>query len=80
MNAAMQEARRREIPFGLLFCLPALEKFYAALDWRTIERVVTMRDATGRTVPLTAKNICMVLPLAENTLPPGPIELCGRDW
>jgi hypothetical protein len=66
--------------FGLLFCVPGLEAFYARLGWRRTERAVTMRDAAGRTVPLTAKNISMELALAGDPLPPGPIDLEGRDW
>ena len=80
MFAAMQEARRRGVCFGLLFCVPELERFYARMDWRRIERAVTMRDAAGRPVPLTAKNIAMELALAGEPLPPGPIDLEGRDW
>jgi predicted N-acetyltransferase YhbS len=80
MTAAMQEAQRRGVPSGLLFCVPALEGFYGRLGWRRIDRAVTMRDAAGRTVPLTAKNICMELPLAGEPLPLGPIDLEGRDW
>ncbi len=80
MSAAMLEAGRRAIPLGLLFCLPGFEGFYGRLGWRRVDRAVTMQDAEGRTVPLTAKNICMVLPLAERSLPPGPIDLQGRDW
>jgi predicted N-acetyltransferase YhbS len=80
MTTAMQEAQRRGIPHGLLFCLPGLEGFYTRLGWRRIDREVTMLDANGRTVPLTAKNIGMELVLAESPLPPGRIDLAGRDW
>jgi len=80
MNAAMHEAQRRGIRFGLLFCVPGLEGFYGGLGWRRIDRAVTMQDATGRSVPLTAKNITMELALAGDPLPPGPIDLEGRDW
>jgi predicted N-acetyltransferase YhbS len=80
MTAAMDEARRRGIRFGLLFCVPELEHFYAQLGWLQTERTVTMRDAAGRTVPLTAKNISMDLALDGERLAPGPIDLEGRDW
>ena len=80
MTAAMQEARRRGMGFGLLFCVPELEGFYARMGWRRIDRAVAMRDAAGRPVPLTAKNISMELALAGDPLPPGPIDLEGRDW
>jgi predicted N-acetyltransferase YhbS len=80
MTTAMHEAQRRDIRFGLLFCLPKLAGFYAKLGWRPIERAVTMRDAAGRPVPLTAKNIVMELVLDGDPLPAGPIDLQGRDW
>ena len=34
--------RRRGVRFGLLFCVPEMEGFYARLGWRRIDRVVTM--------------------------------------
>jgi len=80
MTTAMEEAWRQGIRSGLLFCVPELEAFYARLGWRRIDRYVTMRDAAGQTVPLTAKNISMELALAGDPLPPGPIDLEGRDW
>ncbi|MGO9111050.1 MAG: GNAT family N-acetyltransferase [Thermoguttaceae bacterium] len=80
MIGAMHEARRRGVRFGLLFCVPELEGFYARMGWRPIDRTVTMRDGAGRTVPLTEKNISMELVLAGDPLPPGPIDLEGRDW
>jgi predicted N-acetyltransferase YhbS len=80
MTVAMEEARRRGITFGLLFCLPGLADFYARLGWQQIDRAVTMRDAAGRTVPLTAKNIAMQLPLAGELFPEGAIDLMGGDW
>ena len=80
MTTAMDEARSRGVCFGLLFCVPELERFYAGLGWRRIDRAVTIRDVSGQTVPLTAKNISMELALAGNPLPPGPIDLEGRDW
>jgi hypothetical protein len=76
----MGEAARRGIRFGLLFCVPALEHFYSQLGWRRTDRDVTMRDAVGQSVPLTAKNISMELALASDRLPPGSIDLEGRDW
>jgi predicted N-acetyltransferase YhbS len=80
MTAAADEARRRGTRFGLLFCLPKLESFYARLAWRRIDRAVTMRDAAGRAVPLTAKNVTLELALGGDPLPPGAIDLEGRDW
>ncbi len=80
MTVGMEESWRRGIRSGLLFCVPQLERFYACLGWRRIERAVTMRDVVGRPVPLTAKNIAMELALAGDPLPEGAIDLEGRDW
>jgi kynurenine formamidase/predicted N-acetyltransferase YhbS len=80
MVAAMDEARRRGFRHGLLFCVPKLADFYGRQGWRRIDRPVTMHDAAGRSVPLTAKNICMEFLLAEEGLPAGAIDLEGRDW
>ncbi len=80
MTVGMDEARRRGIRHGLLFCVPKLEGFYGRLGWRRTDRVVTMRDAAGQSAPLTAKNICMELALDGDPLPPGEIDLQGRDW
>ena len=80
MNRAMDEARRRGIPWGLLFCVPDLSAFYGRLGWRKIDRPVTMQDEHGRPTALPAKNIAMVLDLSSARLPDGPLDLCGRDW
>jgi GNAT superfamily N-acetyltransferase len=80
MTAAMAEARRRQIPFGLLFCVPALEKFYRALGWVVLPVDATMRDEAGRSVPIPGKNICMALSLGPAPFPPGDLDLRGPDW
>ena len=80
MRAAMREAQTRGIPFGLLFCLPSLDPFYARLGWRRIEAEVTMLDETGRRVPIPGKNIAMVDELDRTPFPDGPMFLNGADW
>lgn len=80
MTESMAEAWRRKIEFGLLFCVPALERFYASLGWRRIDAPVCMRDETGGKAPLPSKNICMVLALSGKAFPEGAIDLLGRDW
>jgi GNAT superfamily N-acetyltransferase len=80
MHAVMDEARRRGIPFGLLFCVPQLEKFYASLGWRRID-VDARMDFEGReAIPIPGKNIVMVRELAETPFPPGDLHLQGPDW
>jgi predicted N-acetyltransferase YhbS len=80
MAEAMEEAQRRGIEYGLLFCLPGLERFYASLGWIRTDEPVTMADETGQPVPLTQKNITMSIELSERPFPKGPIDLQGRDW
>lgn len=80
MAVGMDEARRRGIRHGLLFCVPKLGDFYGRLGWRRVDRTIVMRDAAGKAGPLTAKNICMELILASESLPAGSIDLEGRDW
>lgn len=80
MARATDEAAGRGIRFGMLFCVPELEAFYGRMGWTTTGRTVTMLDAHGRPAPTPAKNITMHLELAGEPLPPGPVDLQGRDW
>jgi hypothetical protein len=80
MARAMEEAKQRGVPFGLLFCVPELENFYARQGWERLDRPITMLDAEGRRVPIPSKNIAMILRLGDKPLPPGEIDLQGRDW
>lgn len=79
LDAAMDEARRRDIVFGLLFCVPALEAYYAANGWRTTTEPVTMRYLAGDE-PIPGKNIGMYRLLGSQAFPSGPIHLQGPDW
>ena len=80
MRRSMKEAKKRGVPFGLLFCVPSLETLYAAMKWERIDVVTTMNDEDGRTVPIPGKNIAMVLELAGRPFPQGDIDLQGADW
>ena len=75
----MDDARRRGIPFGLLFCVPELERFYRSNGWKKIDVSVIMQYE-GRTQPIPGKNIAMVLSLAGRPFPAGDLDLCGADW
>jgi predicted N-acetyltransferase YhbS len=78
--AAMDEAGRRGIPFGLLFCVPGLEAFYNREGWRRLD-VETLMDFDGqRNVPIPGKNICMVKNLTTDHFPAGNLHLLGPDW
>jgi len=80
MAEAMTEARRRELDYGLLFCLPALEPYYAALGWRRTHVRVFARFDGGPIVELPDYNVTMYLELGPRPFPPGDIDLCGPDF
>ncbi len=81
MSAALEEARRRGLEFGLLFCTPQIGAKYARQGWRLLDdRSVTRLDEEGRSQPLPAKNATMFYPLANRNLPPGDVHLQGNDW
>ncbi|NUN94005.1 MAG: GNAT family N-acetyltransferase [Verrucomicrobiae bacterium] len=79
MEAAVAEARRRGIPFGLLFCVPGLERFYASLGWTTLSVRVRMVYG-GEETEIPAKNLAMGLDLAGRPFPAGDLHLRGADW
>jgi len=79
--AAMEEAKRRSIGAGLLFCLPKLEGIYARNGWRVIPwRKIWARRASGERYVLDEKNIAMFYPLRRESFPEGEIDLRGDDW
>jgi len=81
MNAAMQEAEKRNFDVGLLYCVPQLEKLYAGCGWRLLPRQKILRhDENGNIVPLPEKNIAMFFPLKVKSFPEGAIDLQGNDW
>ena len=80
METAINEATRRHLDCGLLFCVPRLERLYARMGWRKIAAAAVMRDEHGRTEPIPGKNIAMVRPLNVETFPPGDVDLAGPDW
>ncbi|MHB9027263.1 MAG: GNAT family N-acetyltransferase, partial [Candidatus Latescibacterota bacterium] len=80
MARALDEARKRGIGAGLLFCLPQLERLYERMGWRAVHHPVTMRDEMGNPEPLPEKNIAMAIPLNIDTFPGGAINLRGPDW
>lgn len=80
MTEAMAEAWRRKVPFGMLFCVPELERFYSSLGWKRIDVPVHMRSQSGRKEKLPSKNIAMTLQLSHIPFPSGAVDLCGSDW
>ena len=80
MSGALDEARRRKVPFGMLFCDLRLEPLYRTLGWSQAVRPVIMLDEHGESVPIPGKNTCMLIELGQQCFPPGPLDLEGPDW
>ncbi len=81
MSTAMDEAHRRALDFGLLFCTPEIGAKYERLQWRLLSgRRVTRIDEQGQPQPLPAKNVTMFYPLRRFDVPAGNIHLLGNDW
>jgi predicted N-acetyltransferase YhbS len=80
MSESMAKAKLQGISWGVLFCVPQLEKFYQSLDWRTVHTTVRMNDERGINVQIPAKNICMAICLRSIPFPGGAIDLRGADW
>ena len=80
MKASMKEAGRLGHDFGLLFCVPELEKLYALCKWKLLpNRKISRADETGQEVDLPSKNMVMYYPLACPDFPAGDIHLQGND-
>ncbi len=81
MKASMVEADKLGHDYGLLFCVPDLEKFYAICKWRLLpDRKARRVDKKGEQVDLPSKNISMYYPLGRSEFPPEDIHLQGNDW
>lgn len=63
--------------FGMLFCLPRLEPFYARQGWRAIVDEVEIDQPAGKVVwPYRV----MVRPCGERVWPAGRVEVGGLPW
>jgi predicted acetyltransferase len=81
MSVAMEEARRRDIDVGLLFCTSSLARVYAGLGWRLLKAQNVIRiDENGFPQSLPEKNVTMFYPLCRSDIPSGDILLQGNDW
>lgn len=63
--------------FGMLFCLPHLEPFYARQGWQALEDEVEIDQPDGKIVwPYRV----MVKPCGERVWPAGRVEVGGLPW
>jgi len=74
------EAVRRGIAFGVLFCVPGLERYYRRNGWELHDVAVRMNYDGHANIPIPGKNICMVKRLTAAVFPDGEIHLQGADW
>ena len=77
---AMEEAARRNLDSGILFCVPKLEKVYDRTGWRKTDSSSYMLSDRHETVPISQKNITMIRPINNFDFPAGDIHLNGPDW
>ncbi|HEB29536.1 MAG TPA: GNAT family N-acetyltransferase [Spirochaetes bacterium] len=77
---AQDEAERRGLLYGMLFCTPGLESFYVSMGWSRTAYRVTMDDLKGCLTPLPASLIPMVKVFGAGSFPPGDIYLRGPEW
>lgn len=81
MSTAMEEAERRELDIGMLFCTRDLARVYAGLGWRLWKAGQVLRvDEHGLFQPLPDYNLMMFYPLRRRDVPAGDIHLLGNDW
>ena len=80
MEAAMEEAARRGLSFGLLFCVSELARFYSSLGWVRKDIPVTMVDDNGADVPTDPKNLLLVKELSGEPFTAREVHLQGADW
>jgi hypothetical protein len=82
VHAAMLQAAEficRELgaEFGMLFCLPRLEPFYARQGWQALEDEVEIDQPDGKIIwPYRV----MVRPCGDRVWPAGRVEVGGLPW
>ncbi|NLS94508.1 MAG: GNAT family N-acetyltransferase [Planctomycetaceae bacterium] len=81
VSAAMDEANRRGLDCGLLFCSAELIPVYERCGWQLATgRAVVRVDSDGEEKPLPEGNVPMWYPLRMSVFPEGGVHLGGNDW
>ncbi len=81
LAAAMAEALRREIDFGLLFSVAKQVPLYNRCGWQRLSDSPVVRvDLDSQEKPLVEGNLPMWFPLGKKKFPAGKIHLGGNDW
>ena len=80
MDRALLEARRNAIPFGLLFCVPELERLYTSLGCARSTYPSRCMTNWAMRCPSPARTSRWWWNYLPSLFPQGPIDLQGRDW
>ncbi len=81
MDEVYAEVKKRGYTFGLLFCIPKLEKVYARYGWKKLTGTDIFKlDDNGEKAPFGDKGIAMYYHTGSTGFPPGDINLMGRSW
>lgn len=66
-----------QVPFGLLVCADETQPVYARCGWQTVAQALTfIQDEKPRSL----ETCVMILPLSNQSWPPGEINLLGLPW
>ena len=80
LETVAREAGQRDISFGVLFCVPELERYYGRDGWLLRQGDVRMDFGGQTSIAIPGKNVCMVKCLTAQPFPDGGIHLQGADW
>jgi len=80
LNAAMDEAKRQDFDFGLLFTRKNIKNVYARSGWIQITGRKFIRIENDIESDLPQESIKMYYPLLKKDFPPGIVHLHGNKW
>ncbi|MBC8170569.1 MAG: GNAT family N-acetyltransferase [Anaerolineae bacterium] len=68
------------LPFGILFCFPALADYYERLGWQRVTADPVYRDRSGAMRTFTDDMGTMFFETGSAGFPPGLVDLNGHPW
>ncbi|MBN1816980.1 MAG: GNAT family N-acetyltransferase [Sedimentisphaerales bacterium] len=80
LKRAVEEARQRKFPVGLLFCRDYVRAVYERNGWKGLPNQPCTRVEAGQEIPVGPDNPRMWIPLNQDRFPAGPIHLQGDKW
>ena len=80
-SMVLDESRRRNHDFSVLFCKPVLEKFYNRFGYEMLDNMqLVFLDDSGMKQILSGEEIAMWTPVCKDVFPLGNICLNGNKW